>query len=164
MRLLPVDDKCSLRGETLKKAIEEDLEKGLIPCYVVATLGTTGTCAFDNLDEIGLICKKYNVWLHVDAAYAGWRCIMRVNFIASDVFYFLFPFVHSLIYYARAKIFLNTKTTARIAYRIVNILSIFSYASYYLQLRYTNYSRSTCYHARAYFTHLVYFHMNFFTT
>lgn len=73
MRLLPVDDKCSLRGETLKKAIQEDLEKGLIPCYVVATLGTTGTCAFDNIDEIGPICKKYNVWLHVDAAYAG-RC------------------------------------------------------------------------------------------
>lgn len=71
MRLLPVDDKCSLRGETLKKAIQEDLEKGLIPCYVVATLGTTGTCAFDNIDEIGPICKEYNIWLHIDAAYAG---------------------------------------------------------------------------------------------
>ncbi|XP_014477245.1 PREDICTED: aromatic-L-amino-acid decarboxylase-like [Dinoponera quadriceps] len=71
MRLLPVDDKCSLRGETLKKAFEEDLEKGLIPFYVVSTLGTTSTCAFDNLDEIGPICKQYNVWLHIDAAYAG---------------------------------------------------------------------------------------------
>ncbi|XP_070158303.1 aromatic-L-amino-acid decarboxylase [Polyergus mexicanus] len=71
MNLLPVDKKCSLRGETLKKAIQEDLEKGLIPCYVVATLGTTGTCAFDNLDEIGPICKEHNIWLHVDAAYAG---------------------------------------------------------------------------------------------
>lgn len=71
MRLLPVDDKYSLRGETLKKAVQEDLEKGLIPCYVVATLGTTGTCAFDNIDEIGPICKEYNIWLHIDAAYAG---------------------------------------------------------------------------------------------
>ncbi|XP_039302793.1 aromatic-L-amino-acid decarboxylase-like [Solenopsis invicta] len=71
MRLLPVDDKCSLRGETLKKVIQEDLEKSLIPSYVVATLGTTGTCAFDNIDEIGLICKEYNIWLHIDAAYAG---------------------------------------------------------------------------------------------
>ncbi|XP_011693364.1 PREDICTED: aromatic-L-amino-acid decarboxylase-like isoform X2 [Wasmannia auropunctata] len=71
MRLLSVDDKCSLRGETLKKAVEEDLEKGLIPCYVVATLGTTGTCAFDNIDEIGPICEEYNLWLHIDAAYAG---------------------------------------------------------------------------------------------
>ncbi|XP_032674114.1 aromatic-L-amino-acid decarboxylase-like [Odontomachus brunneus] len=71
MRLLPVDDKCSLRGEILKKAIKEDVEKGFIPFYVVATLGTTGTCAFDNLDEIGPICKQYDIWLHIDAAYAA---------------------------------------------------------------------------------------------
>jgi glutamate/tyrosine decarboxylase-like PLP-dependent enzyme len=38
---------------------------------VVATLGTTGTCAFDCLEELGPICNKEDVWLHVDAAYAG---------------------------------------------------------------------------------------------
>ncbi|XP_014230308.1 aromatic-L-amino-acid decarboxylase-like [Trichogramma pretiosum] len=71
MRLLPTDDNCSLRGETLLKFIKKDIEDGLIPCFVVATLGTTPTCAFDNLDEIGPICKEYNIWLHIDAAYAG---------------------------------------------------------------------------------------------
>lgn len=38
---------------------------------VVATLGTTSSCAFDRLDEIGVITNTYDVWLHVDAAYAG---------------------------------------------------------------------------------------------
>ncbi|XP_034190757.2 aromatic-L-amino-acid decarboxylase [Osmia lignaria lignaria] len=71
MKLLPADEKCVFRGETLLKAIKEDLEKGLVPCCVIATLGTTGTCAFDKLEELGPICKEYNVWLHVDAAYAG---------------------------------------------------------------------------------------------
>lgn len=96
MRLLPVDKKCCLRGETLKKAIQEDLEKGLIPCYVIATLGTTGICAFDNLDEIGPICKEYNIWLHVDAAYAG-ECLCQCfnllhpiyTFLLSLYFYFI---------------------------------------------------------------------------
>lgn len=71
MRLLSTDENCSLRGETLLRAIKKDLENGLIPCYVCATLGTTGTCAFDNLEEIGPICNQYDVWCHVDAAYAG---------------------------------------------------------------------------------------------
>lgn len=71
MRLLKADADGRLRGEMLKNAFEEDLSRGLIPCYVVANLGTTGTCAFDPLYELGPICNQYDVWLHVDAAYAG---------------------------------------------------------------------------------------------
>jgi len=55
----------------LKKAIRQDLENGLKPCAVVATLGTTGTLAVDPLKEISAICKRHKIWLHVDAAYAG---------------------------------------------------------------------------------------------
>ncbi|XP_067941522.1 aromatic-L-amino-acid decarboxylase-like [Watersipora subatra] len=71
MRLLPPDDKYSLRGETLQKAIEKDKKEGLIPFYVAATVGTTGLCGFDNLVELGNICNKERIWLHIDAAYAG---------------------------------------------------------------------------------------------
>ncbi|CAL1285576.1 unnamed protein product [Larinioides sclopetarius] len=71
MRLLPADENLSLRGETLERAIREDRERGKIPFYVVATLGTTSTCAFDNLREIGQICQREKIWLHIDAAYAG---------------------------------------------------------------------------------------------
>ncbi|XP_071440076.1 aromatic-L-amino-acid decarboxylase-like [Hetaerina americana] len=71
MRLLPADEKCSFRGSTLREAMEKDKKQGLIPCCVIATLGTTGTCAFDHLVELGPICIQNNVWLHVDAAYAG---------------------------------------------------------------------------------------------
>ena len=38
---------------------------------VCATVGTTSTTAVDPLAELGPICQKYGVWLHVDAAYAG---------------------------------------------------------------------------------------------
>ena len=36
-----------------------------------ATLGTTGCCSFDSISELGEVCAKENVWLHIDAAYAG---------------------------------------------------------------------------------------------
>ncbi|XP_004578438.2 histidine decarboxylase [Ochotona princeps] len=71
MRFLPVDDNFSLRGETLQRAIEEDKQRGLVPVFVCATLGTTGVCAFDCLSELGPICASEGLWLHIDAAYAG---------------------------------------------------------------------------------------------
>lgn len=80
MRLLPTDKKCSLRGETLLENIKKDIADGFIPCYVVATLGTTSTCAFDNLKELGPICNEYNIWLHVDAAYAGLKEKLSIKF------------------------------------------------------------------------------------
>jgi len=71
-----VDDKLAMIPEELDKAISEDISNGYIPCCVVAALGTTGTLAFDPTEAIGQICKKHNVWLHVDAAYAGSALIL----------------------------------------------------------------------------------------
>ncbi|XP_039298913.1 histidine decarboxylase [Nilaparvata lugens] len=71
MRYIESDDNLSLRGDKLVEAIAQDRNKGLIPFFLCATLGTTGACAFDNLQELGPICEKERLWLHVDAAYAG---------------------------------------------------------------------------------------------
>lgn len=71
IELLPTDENHQLRGETLREAIEQCKRDGLIPFFVCATLGTTGVCAFDNLEEIGPICASEGLWLHIDAAYAG---------------------------------------------------------------------------------------------
>ncbi|XP_026471978.1 histidine decarboxylase-like [Ctenocephalides felis] len=65
------DEDLSMRGDALKKCIEEDRKKGLIPFWVCATLGTTGACSFDNLIELADVCTEEDLWLHVDAAYAG---------------------------------------------------------------------------------------------
>lgn len=56
---------------------------------MISTLGTTGTCAFDKLDELGPICKEYNMWLHVDAAYAGKSILVRYYLCSSCVRIFL---------------------------------------------------------------------------
>ncbi|KAG9510440.1 Tyrosine decarboxylase [Fragariocoptes setiger] len=71
MRALETDDKYALRGDTLAKGIKADLANGLEPFLVSATLGTTSCCSFDNLEEVGRVCHEHNLWLHVDAAYAG---------------------------------------------------------------------------------------------
>ncbi|KAK7083885.1 hypothetical protein SK128_016740 [Halocaridina rubra] len=71
MRKVPTDENFGMRGPELWNAIQEDKKKGFIPFYVVGTLGATPACSFDNLREIGEVAKEYNMWHHVDAAYAG---------------------------------------------------------------------------------------------
>uniref|UniRef100_A0A8D0FPG2 Aromatic-L-amino-acid decarboxylase n=1 Tax=Strix occidentalis caurina TaxID=311401 RepID=A0A8D0FPG2_STROC len=65
------DDTFSVCGSALKKVLDEDKASGLIPFFFCATLGTTPCCSFDKLLELGPICNKENIWMHIDAAYAG---------------------------------------------------------------------------------------------
>jgi len=59
-------------AESLRKVIEECRAKGLEPFYFTATLGSTGTCAIDDLAGMAELAKDYpDLWIHVDAAYAG---------------------------------------------------------------------------------------------
>ncbi|XP_021048362.2 glutamate decarboxylase 1 [Mus pahari] len=51
--------------------------RGYVPLYVNATAGTTVYGAFDPIQEIADICEKYNLWLHVDAAWGGGLLMSR---------------------------------------------------------------------------------------
>ncbi|WP_053924520.1 pyridoxal phosphate-dependent decarboxylase family protein [Streptomyces chattanoogensis] len=57
--------------DALGARIDSDRKDGFVPALVVATVGTTDTCAVDPVPDIGRRCRQEDVWLHVDAAYAG---------------------------------------------------------------------------------------------
>jgi aromatic-L-amino-acid decarboxylase len=59
----------------LEQAIQEDLAAGWLPFAVVATVGTTSTTSIDPVPHIATLCQRYGLWLHVDAAYAGFFAI-----------------------------------------------------------------------------------------
>ena len=71
VRLVEVDRQFALDPAALSKAIECDIESGLTPVFVVSALGTTGTGAVDPIGEIGRLARKFGLWHHVDAAWAG---------------------------------------------------------------------------------------------
>ncbi|WP_394750575.1 pyridoxal phosphate-dependent decarboxylase family protein [Spongiimicrobium salis] len=68
---IPTNAQLQLRTEVLLESIQEDIQNGYEPLCIVSALGTTGTLAMDPLAEIAAIAKKFNIWLHIDAAYAG---------------------------------------------------------------------------------------------
>lgn len=72
VRAIEVDPQTlAMCPEKLREALQKDLDDGVKPAIVVATIGTTSTTAIDPLPAIGAICREFGVWLHVDAAFAG---------------------------------------------------------------------------------------------
>ena len=70
------DASLRMRPDALERALAEDVAVGMQPLAVVATIGTTSTTAIDPLSSIADVVKRYDVWLHVDAAYAGVAAIL----------------------------------------------------------------------------------------
>lgn len=71
LRLIEVDEKLAMRPDVLERQVDADRRAGLIPCFVCATVGTTSSNAMDPVGAIGEVCRRHNLWLHVDAAMSG---------------------------------------------------------------------------------------------
>lgn len=68
---IKTNDKGQMIPEELAKGIQTAYAEGKKPFMVNATCGTTVLGAFDDLVEIAHICKRYNLWMHVDACLGG---------------------------------------------------------------------------------------------
>lgn len=71
MRYILSDECGKMSMEDLVEQIEKDIADGKRPFFINATAATTVLGAFDPLLEISKICKKYDMWMHVDGAYGG---------------------------------------------------------------------------------------------
>jgi aromatic-L-amino-acid decarboxylase len=76
VRKVPTDRNYRMDTRALEKLIQEDVAEGNRPFAVVATAGTTSTTSVDPMDRIAEVCRRYKIWLHVDAAYAGSAAIL----------------------------------------------------------------------------------------
>jgi aromatic-L-amino-acid/L-tryptophan decarboxylase len=84
VRKIGVDADFRMRPDLLEAAIQSDLAAGKRPCIVVATVGTTSTASLDPIRAIADLAEKYNVWLHVDAAYGGSAAVVpEMQFILN---------------------------------------------------------------------------------
>ena len=71
IRVLRTDEKMRAVPDVFDAAIKKDLENGLKPFLVVGNAGTTNSGAVDPLAELADVCRKRDLWYHIDAAYGG---------------------------------------------------------------------------------------------
>ena len=65
------DSNGRLIPSELEKEIKASLERNEKPFFVAATCATTLLGAYDPIDEMAAICKKYELWLHADGSFGG---------------------------------------------------------------------------------------------
>lgn len=73
------NEQGQMRADSLEEEIERALQNGQIPFAVLATSGTTVRGSFDPLREIAEIAHKYELWMHVDAAWGG-SCLFSTQY------------------------------------------------------------------------------------
>ncbi|KAF8781198.1 hypothetical protein HU200_000702 [Digitaria exilis] len=65
------DSEFAMSAVDLSAAMKDDVDAGLVPLFLCATIGTTQTGAVDPVSEICAVAAAHGAWVHVDAAYAG---------------------------------------------------------------------------------------------
>ncbi|MEJ7617440.1 MAG: pyridoxal-dependent decarboxylase [Pyrinomonadaceae bacterium] len=71
LRLIRTDESFHLDAPALVAQIERDVREGYTPCCIAAAAGATSNGVIDGLEELAHIARRYDLWLHVDAAYGG---------------------------------------------------------------------------------------------
>jgi aromatic-L-amino-acid decarboxylase len=126
-----VRDDFSMDPEALEGAIEKDLAAGYIPCCTVATIGTTGTTAIDPLREVGEICHRHGIWLHVDAALGGTALLLpEMRRIADGIEY-----ADSFVFNPHKWMFTNFDCSAYFVRDAASLIRTFEILPEYLKTR-----------------------------
>lgn len=137
---IPVDDKFSLMPDLLKESIENDLANGYIPLCTVATLGTTGSTAVDSIKEIGKVCKEYNIWLHIDAAFLGSALILpEYRWMLEGIEY-----TDSFVFNPHKWLFTNFDCSAYFVKDVATLVRTFEIIPEYLKTKSDSYTNNYC--------------------
>jgi glutamate/tyrosine decarboxylase-like PLP-dependent enzyme len=71
LRRINMNPAAQMDTAQLEAQITQDKAAGFAPFCVVATAGTTNSGAIDDLGKLAEICKRHNLWLHIDGAYGA---------------------------------------------------------------------------------------------
>ena len=61
-------DEFIMKTEEIEEMFEQDIRNGLTPTLFILTVGSTQSLSIESIKDVAAAWKKYNVWVHVDAA------------------------------------------------------------------------------------------------
>ena len=71
IRWIGTNESNQIDLQILETTIQKDLENNCLPIMLIGTAGDVSTGVVDDLSAMAKICKKYNLWFHIDGAYGA---------------------------------------------------------------------------------------------
>jgi aromatic-L-amino-acid decarboxylase len=71
IRWVPTDEQQRMNTAALEQQIVADTSNGDLPFVVVGTAGSVSTGVVDPLADIAAVCRRHDLWFHVDGAYGA---------------------------------------------------------------------------------------------
>jgi aromatic-L-amino-acid decarboxylase len=71
LRRIPTDSNYRIRLDDLERQIESDRKRGLCPIAVLGNAGTVNTGAIDDLQGMAELCRRQELWFHIDGAFGA---------------------------------------------------------------------------------------------
>jgi aromatic-L-amino-acid/L-tryptophan decarboxylase len=71
IRWIPTDGQQRMNVTALEQQIAADAADGDLPFLVVGTAGSVSTGIVDPLADIAAVCRRHDLWFHVDGAYGA---------------------------------------------------------------------------------------------
>jgi glutamate/tyrosine decarboxylase-like PLP-dependent enzyme len=68
---IPVNAQGEMDMDLLEENLERTVNKGALPFFVAGTAGTTVRGAYDSINDLLRLKKKFSFWLHIDGAWGG---------------------------------------------------------------------------------------------
>ena len=69
IRWIQTDAENKMNSRVLERTLKNDIKKGFKPIMVIGNAGDVSTGVVDDLNKIAAICKRYDLWFHIDGAY-----------------------------------------------------------------------------------------------
>lgn len=76
LRTIAVDADYRIDLDTLRTRIAKDRKDGFRPACVVGNAGTVNTGAIDDLASLAEICRREDLWFHVDGAFGAFAALV----------------------------------------------------------------------------------------
>ena len=78
------------------KQLEEDVANDFLPLVLIANAGSYNIGQCDDIQQLGNVCTKYTLWLHLEGVYLSTLILYSIPTAIQVFFHYLNPLINEI--------------------------------------------------------------------